>query len=185
MAEKSLVQREARPFFLQIYSLRGLPQPREWGLQFRAAALAALALGIVTLVALLYLVQASQTATATYDIRQMESKLAQLERENALLSYQVAELARPGNILDKALAMGLTTTLVVDYIPAAPSRTKLQPPAVATTQKLAAPSTRIRGEPVAPELWRAQSQWRGRTLGFLGWFQRRYFSGTEALAKGP
>ena len=116
MAERSRVSIDPRGLFLQIYSLKGVVQPRVWSIQAKTLVLALLALGIASLISLLYLTQASQVATTTYDIRLMEEKFAELERENALLSYEIARLEEPSIIEARALAMGLTSTLKIEYL---------------------------------------------------------------------
>jgi len=116
MADRPTARINPRALFSQIYSLKGVPQPKVWGIQVKTLALILLALAIVSLISLLYLTQASQVATTTYDIRLMEEKLAELERENALLSYEIAQLEELSSIEARALAMGLTATLKIEYL---------------------------------------------------------------------
>ena len=116
MAQRPRANIDPRALFSQIYSLKGVAQLKVWDIQTKTLGLILLVLGIVSLISLLYLTQASQVATTTYDIRLMEERLAALERENALLSYEIAQLQEPSRIEAKALAMGLTNTLKIEYL---------------------------------------------------------------------
>lgn len=119
MAQRPRANIDPRALFSQIYSLKGVAQLKVWDIQTKTLGLILLVLSIVSLISLLYLTQASQVATTTYDIRLMEERLAALERENALLSYEIAQLQEPSRIETKALAMGLTNTLKIEYLPLA------------------------------------------------------------------
>lgn len=186
MAQRPLIQAEPRPFLLQVYSLKGLPQPREWGLQVKTAALAGLALGILTLVALLYLTQASQVATTTYDIRQMGRRLAVLERDNALLSYQISQLARPEYILERALGIGLTTTLTLEYL--SPEDIEGESYHLSTTPRAESEpisqTSHGSGEAQLNDGQGTQAGWRGWYARLARWARGHFHSPAEVVAKG-
>ncbi len=107
---------DPRALFSQIYSLKGVAQSKVWSIQAKTLVLILLTLSIASLISLLYLAQASQMATMAHDIRLMEEKLAELERENALMSYEIAQLEEPSSIEARALGMGLTSTLKIEYL---------------------------------------------------------------------
>ncbi len=88
--------------------LAGLPS-------FGSARVALVALGAFMLVALIYLAQSSNAAIVARDLRVKQLKIEEIERENALLRYEIAALASPSAIETRARKLGLGPAKRVVY----------------------------------------------------------------------
>lgn len=74
-----------------------------------------LALGMFILVALIYLAQSSNAALRARDLRVKQLKIQEIERENAQLRYEIAALASPSAIEQRARKLGLGPAKRVVY----------------------------------------------------------------------
>ncbi len=82
---------------------------------FGMMRVALLALGMFILVAMIYLAQASNAALIARDLRVKQLKIQQVERENAQLRYEIAALASPSAIEQRARKLGLGPAKHVVY----------------------------------------------------------------------
>jgi hypothetical protein len=82
---------------------------------FGMMRVALLALGMFILVALIYLAQSSNAALIARDLRVKQLQIQEVERENALLRYEIAGLASPSAIEQRARKMGLGPAKRVVY----------------------------------------------------------------------
>lgn len=83
--------------------------------KFGTARIALLALGMFILVALIYLAQSSNAALIARDLRVKQLKIQEVERENAQLRYEIAALASPSAIEQRARKLGLGPAKRVVY----------------------------------------------------------------------
>lgn len=77
--------------------------------------LALVAIGAFILVALVYLAQASNAALIARELRVKQLKIQDVERENAQLRYEIAALASPSAIEQRARKLGLGPAKKVVY----------------------------------------------------------------------
>jgi cell division protein FtsL len=82
---------------------------------FSTLRIALVALGAFILVALVYLAQASNAALIARDLRVKQLKIQEVERENAQLRYEIAALASPSAIEQRARKLGLGPAKKVVY----------------------------------------------------------------------
>jgi cell division protein FtsL len=82
---------------------------------FGTARIALLALGVFILVALIYLAQSSNAALIARDLRVKQLKIQEVQRENAQLRYEIAALASPSAIEQRARKLGLGPAKRVVY----------------------------------------------------------------------
>jgi cell division protein FtsL len=82
---------------------------------FGTARIALLALAMFILVALIYLAQSSNAALTARELRVKQLKIAEVERENAQLRYEIAALASPSAIEQRAHKLGLGPAKRVVY----------------------------------------------------------------------
>lgn len=82
---------------------------------FGTARIALLALGMFILVALIYLAQSSNAALMARDLRVKQLKIQEVQRENAQLRYEIAGLASPSAIEQRARKLGLGPAKRVVY----------------------------------------------------------------------
>ena len=82
---------------------------------FGMMRVALLALGMFILVALIYLAQSSNAALLARDLRVKQLKIQEVERENAQLRYEIAALASPSAIEQRARKLGLGPAKRVVY----------------------------------------------------------------------
>lgn len=82
---------------------------------FGLVRLALLALGMFIFVAMLYLAQASNAAILARDLRLKQLRIQEIERENAQLRYEIAALASPSAIEQRARKLGLGPAKRVVY----------------------------------------------------------------------
>ncbi len=119
----------------------------------------AVVLVLVTLVAVVYLSQASQTIASGFHIQQLAAELRELQKENTYLEAQIAAGQRVEKLTSKAIQLGFVHAgpeeieyLVVDNYPRTPGQATAQVPteAVAAVGGLA-------------------DWWAGLTRAFTGW----------------
>jgi hypothetical protein len=67
------------------------------------------------LVALVYLAQSSNAALIARNVSVKEARLAELQRQDALLRYEIAQVTSPPNIERRALVLGLSPAKHVVY----------------------------------------------------------------------
>lgn len=82
---------------------------------FGTVRLALVAIVAFILVALVYLAQASNAALIARELRVKQLKIQEVERENAQLRYEIAALASPSAIEQRARKMGLGPAKKVVY----------------------------------------------------------------------
>ncbi|MCC7162869.1 MAG: septum formation initiator family protein [Anaerolineae bacterium] len=82
---------------------------------FATARILLLALGVFILVAMIYLAQASNAAILARDLRVKQLEIQEIERENAQLRYEIAALASPSAIEQRARRLGLGPAKRVVY----------------------------------------------------------------------
>ncbi len=82
---------------------------------FGSARLVLFALGAFMLFALIYLAQSSNAALLARDLRVKQLKIQEVERENAQLRYEIAALASPSAIEQRARKLGLGPAKRVVY----------------------------------------------------------------------
>jgi cell division protein FtsL len=82
---------------------------------FGTLRIALVALGAFILVALVYLAQASNAALIARDLRVKQLKIQEVERENAQLRYEIAALASPSAVEQRARKLGLGPAKNVVY----------------------------------------------------------------------
>lgn len=75
-----------------------------------------LILALLSLASLLYLLQANQATIATSKIRELEARKERLQRENAQLLLQIAELEALPHIEERARRMGLAPLTEFEYL---------------------------------------------------------------------
>jgi cell division protein FtsL len=80
-----------------------------------SARLVLFALCAFILVALIYLAQSSNAALVARDLRVKQLKIQEIERENAQLRYEIAALASPSAIEQRARKLGLGPAKRVVY----------------------------------------------------------------------
>lgn len=78
-----------------------------WTLNARTASSLVLCVALLSLVGWLYLTQASQIAATEHGMQQVASEIEKLDRENALLRYQIAQLETIPRIEARATQLGL------------------------------------------------------------------------------
>jgi hypothetical protein len=71
---------------------------------------------LVSLLGWLYLTQASQVTTTGYRIYELESERARLQRENAKLMLEIAELERLEDVKARARQLGFVPPEQVEYL---------------------------------------------------------------------
>ncbi len=112
--------------------------------KFGTARIALLALGMFILVALIYLAQSSNAALIARDLRVKQLKIQEVERENAQLRYEIAALASPSAIEQRARKLGLGPAKRVVYAEMPwiqPSPNELMPAFLPQGQVVTAPQT--------------------------------------------
>ncbi len=82
---------------------------------FGTLRLALVAISAFILVALVYLAQASNAALIARELRVKQMKIQEVERENAQLRYEIAALASPSAIEQRARKLGLGPAKRVVY----------------------------------------------------------------------
>jgi cell division protein FtsL len=82
---------------------------------FGTARIALLAVAVFILVALVYLAQSSNAALTARELRVKQLRIADIERENAQLRYEIAALASPSAIEQRARKLGLGPAQRVVY----------------------------------------------------------------------
>lgn len=82
---------------------------------FGMMRIALLALSVFILVAMVYLAQSSNAALIARDLRIKQLKISEVERENAQLRYEIAALASPSAIEQRARKLGLGPAKRVVY----------------------------------------------------------------------
>lgn len=82
---------------------------------FGMVRVALLALGMFIFVAMIYLAQSSNAALLARDLRLKQLKIQDVERENAQLRYEIAALASPSAIEQRARKLGLGPAKRVVY----------------------------------------------------------------------
>ena len=82
---------------------------------FGTLRLALVAISAFILVALVYLAQASNAAVIARELRVKQLKIQEVERENAQLRYEIATLASPSAIEQRARKLGLGPAKKVVY----------------------------------------------------------------------
>src|SRR5581483_2165033 len=111
---------------------------------FSNLRIALVALGAFILVALVYLAQASNAALIARDLRVKQLKIQEVERENAQLRYEIAALASPSAIEQRARKLGLGPAKKVVYAEMPwiqPPPNELMPAFLPQTQIVPAPET--------------------------------------------
>src|SRR5215831_16971583 len=80
-----------------------------WGRKpdFGSARILLFAVCVFILFGLIYLAQASNAALVARDLRVKQLKIEEVERENAQLRYEIAALASPSAIEERARKLGL------------------------------------------------------------------------------
>ncbi|MEA3459617.1 MAG: hypothetical protein U9R11_02915 [Chloroflexota bacterium] len=86
------------------------------GLKSKRMALLAMTLILVSLIGGLYLAQTSQIAAVSYRIRELRGEKARLERENAHLLSQTAELKAHSRLLERAEGLGFVPPERIEYV---------------------------------------------------------------------
>ncbi|TAH49563.1 MAG: hypothetical protein EYC68_16755 [Chloroflexota bacterium] len=112
--------------------------------KFGTARIALLALGMFILVALVYLAQSSNAALIARDLRVKQLKIQDIERENAQLRYEIAALASPSAIEQRARKLGLGPAKHVVYAEMPwiqPSPNELMPAFLPQGQVVTTPQT--------------------------------------------
>lgn len=117
--------------------------------------------GVIALVGLLYLAQSAQATLTGRRVVKLQERLEHLRRENAQLEYEIAVLAAPQRIAERAARLGLRPltpaqakyVVVTDYpvtSSTASSALTSAPPSVSTLQVLLSRwSTRASGRSFA------------------------------------
>ena len=82
---------------------------------FGTMRIALVAISAFILVAFVYLAQASNAALIARDLRVKQLKIQEIERENAQLRYEIAALASPSAIEQRARKLGLGPAKKVVY----------------------------------------------------------------------
>jgi cell division protein FtsL len=82
---------------------------------FATARILFLALGMFILVSMVYLAQASNAAILSRELRVKQLEIQEIERENAQLRYEIAALASPAAIEQRARKLGLGPAKRVVY----------------------------------------------------------------------
>lgn len=122
---------------------------------FGMMRVALLALGVFILVAMVYLAQSSNAALIARDLRVKQLKILEVERENAMLRYEIAALASPSAIEQRARKLGLGPAKRVVYADMPwiqPSPNELMPAFLPQGQVVTAPQTYDRNSDTAQEL---------------------------------
>jgi cell division protein FtsL len=83
------------------------PYPQSWSVSARTATSLLLCILLLSLVGWLYLTQASQMTTTGYRMQDVAAEIEQLERDNALLRLQIAQLETLPRIEARAKQLGL------------------------------------------------------------------------------
>jgi len=111
---------------------------------FGSARIALVALMAFMLVALVYLAQSSNAALVARDLRVKQVKILEIERENAQLRYEIAALASPSAIEQRARRLGLGPAKHVVYADMPwiqPSPNELMPAFLPQNTGVTAPQT--------------------------------------------
>ena len=117
-----------------------------WEAMPRASSLriVLVALGAFILIAIVYLAQSSNAAIIARDLRVKQLQIDQVERENAQLRYEIAALASPSAIQERAEKLGLGPAKHVVYAQMPwiqPEPNELMPAFLPQTQTVTAPQT--------------------------------------------
>jgi cell division protein FtsL len=97
-------------------SAEGSTEKRAGSLDTRTAIGSLFILILISLLGWLYLTQASQVTTAGYRIYELETERARLQRENARLMLEIAELERLEDIETRARQLGFVPPEQVEYL---------------------------------------------------------------------
>ena len=83
------------------------PYPQAWSVSARTATSLLLCILLLSLVGWLYLTQASQMTTTGYRMKDVAAEIEKLERDNALVRLQIAQLETLPRIEARAKQLGL------------------------------------------------------------------------------
>ena len=97
-------------------SAEGSTEKSIGSLNARTAIGSLLILILVSLLGWLYLTQASQVTTTGYRIYELEGERARLQRENAKLMFEIAELERLEDVEARARQLGFVPPEQVEYL---------------------------------------------------------------------
>ena len=97
-------------------SVEGSTEKSIGSLNARTAIGSILIFILVSLLGWLYLTQASQVTTTGYRIYELESERVRLQRENARLMLEIAELERLGGVETRARQLGFVPPEQVEYL---------------------------------------------------------------------
>jgi hypothetical protein len=97
-------------------SVEGSTEKSIGSLDARTAIGSLLILILVSLLGWLYLTQASQVTTTGYRIYELENERARLQRENAKLMLEIAELGRLEVVEARARQLGFVPSEQVEYL---------------------------------------------------------------------
>jgi cell division protein FtsL len=103
-------------FHLRGDSAEGSTEKSVGSLDARTAIGSLLILILVSLLGWLYLTQASQVTTMGYRIYELERERARLQRENAKLMLEIAELERLEDVEARARQLGFVPPQQVEYL---------------------------------------------------------------------
>lgn len=100
------------------------PAPRSFAerlsdrLHLRHAPLQIILLGVIVFASLSYLFYINQTATGGFDMKGMEGRITELQKENKKLELRVAELQSLSAIETASADMHMVAASNVEYLPA-------------------------------------------------------------------
>ncbi|MBI5037129.1 MAG: hypothetical protein HZC01_00250 [Candidatus Kerfeldbacteria bacterium] len=77
-----------------------------------------LLLGVIVFASLAYLFYMNQTATGGFDIKGIENRITDLQKENSSLELRVAELQSLSTIETASADLQLVSTSSIEYLPA-------------------------------------------------------------------
>jgi cell division protein FtsL len=84
----------------------------------KTIALQVLLLVVIVLAGFSYLFYINRTATGSFEIKSLESKVAQLQDQNKTLELQTAEMQSLGNVEEGIKDMQMVAVSHVQYLPA-------------------------------------------------------------------
>ena len=73
-------------------------------------------LGLVVFIGISYLIQINTLATKGYQIRELETKVTQLEKESKTMELQVLELQSMDNVKNKVSQLNMVDVGKVEYL---------------------------------------------------------------------
>jgi len=88
------------------------------GLEFRSrpGVLLSTLVGVVALVATVYLALVSRTAAQGRRIEQLQTEIFRLQRENEQLVVEIAEMSTVPDLMERATALGFAPAQRVEYL---------------------------------------------------------------------